>query len=109
MITAKEAKELYDKSGQDVEDYLKNNVEDKIINAANNGKRYVFIQINCIENWKQLSSVITPLHNAVCARLKELGYNTNIQTNGESYVPKGLADDDGNGPKHTNYGIMITW
>ena len=109
MISAKEAKELYDKSGHEVEDYLKYNLEKRIIDAANSGKRYIFIQINCIENWKQLHHVTTPLHNAVCTRLKELGYIATITKYGDSYVPKGLADDDGNGPLYTNYGFKISW
>lgn len=109
MISAKEAKILYDKSGQLVENYLKHYVEQEIINSANSGRRTVTIFLDTIENYKPLSLVITPLNYAVCERLKELGYNADITKFGDSYVPKGLADDNGDGPVYTNYGIVITW
>ena len=109
MISAKEAKILYEKSGQLVEDYLKHNVEQEIIKASNNGERTVTILLDSIENSKTLSQAITPLHNSICERLKELGYNVNVTKYGNSYVPKGLANDLGYGPLYTNYGIIITW
>lgn len=28
---------------------------------------------------------------------------------GDEYVPRGLADDGGNGPKHRNVGLIIGW
>lgn len=36
-------------------------------------------------------------------------YNGTWESESESYVPRGLADDDGDGPSYTNYGIRITW
>ena len=43
-------------------------------------------------------------------KLKALGYVVTWQgAYGESYVPRGLADDDGNGPKHINYGMTVGW
>ena len=39
MINAKEAKVLFDKSGQEVANYLKNKVEPVVIKAATDGKR----------------------------------------------------------------------
>lgn len=48
MINAKEAKALYDASGQEVIDYL-NQIEPKIIEAAKSGKKSVFIFVGGIE------------------------------------------------------------
>lgn len=109
MITAKEAKELYDKSGQEVAEYLKHTVEKEVVKAAEGGKRTTTIHLGCLEPFRYLEQEITPLHKAVEWKLKELGYRTQIAVYGERYVPRGLADDDGNGPKHQNYGIHIVW
>jgi hypothetical protein len=109
MITAKEAKELYDQSGQEVADYLKYSVEEKVRKAAEGGKRDTIIHLGTQGPYDYLESVTTPLQRAVVEKLKELGYHTEIKLYGDWYVPRGLADDDGNGPKHINYGIHIGW
>ena len=109
MITAKEAKELYDKSGQEVADYLKYTVEKEVTNAASGGKRYTIIHLKSLGPFRHLDQVITPLQKAVVARLKELGYSSEIILYGDHYVPAGLADDNGKGPSHQNYGIHIGW
>ena len=109
MITAKEAKELYDQSGQEVADYLKHNVEQKIKDAASGGKRQVFIDMGSVRQFRSLQETITPLQQAVADKLKTLGYRADFKLDGESYVPRGLADDNGNGPTIQNYGIHIAW
>jgi len=109
MITAKEAKELYDKSGAEVDVYLKNRVEKEVVKAAEGGKRITVIHLGSKGMFDHLDQIITPLQKAVVDKLKELGYRAEIKLYGESYVPRGLADDDGNGPSHQNYGIQIIW
>lgn len=109
MITAKEAKELYDQSGQEVADYLKHSIEQRVKSAAEGGKRQVFIDMGSVRQFEYLRSTITPLQQAVADKLKELGYRVEIKLDGESYVPRGLADDNGNGPTIQNYGIVIGW
>jgi hypothetical protein len=109
MITAKEAKELYDQSGQEVEDFLKHNVEQRVKKAAEGGKRQVFIDMGSVKQFEYLQHTITPLQQAVADKLKTLGYRAEIKLDGDYYVPRGLADDDGNGPAIQNYGIVISW
>jgi hypothetical protein len=109
MITAKEAKELYDQSGQEVADYLKYTVENEVVKAAEGGKRNTIIHLGSKELFDHLDQLITPLQKAVVDKLKELGYRAEIKLYGDHYVPRGLADDDGKGPKHQNYGIHIGW
>jgi hypothetical protein len=109
MITAKEAKELYDKSGQEVADYLKHTVEKEVVKAAEGGKRNTIIHLGSKGPYEYLDSMVTPLQKTVVWKLKELGYHADIKLYGDSYVPRGLADDDGNGPSHQNYGIHIGW
>jgi hypothetical protein len=109
MLTAKEAKQLYDKSGAEVDQFLKHNVEKEVVKAANGGKRQVFIDMGSVKQFEYLHHTITPLQQAVADKLKELGYRVEIKLDGESYVPRGLADDNGNGPTIQNYGIQIGW
>jgi hypothetical protein len=109
MITAKEAKELYDQSGQEVEDFLKFNVEKEVVKSAEGGKRQVFIHLGSVKQFEYLDRTITPLQQAVADKLKTLGYRADIKLDGDKYVPRGLADDNGNGPTIQNYGIQISW
>jgi hypothetical protein len=109
MITAKEAKELYDQSGAEVNDYLKNTVERIVRKAAEGGKRQVFIDMGSVKQFEYLHHTITPLQQAVADKLKTLGYLTEFRLDGDDYVPRGLADDNGNGPTIQNYGIQISW
>ena len=109
MINAKEAKALYDKSGQEVADYLKHTVEPAVKKAATAGKRKVYIQLGATQFSSEMSEEITHVHRGVVEKLKELDYVVSIAQDGESYVPRGLADDDGDGPSYTNYGFHISW
>ena len=109
MITAKEAKELYDQSGTEVDRYLKYTVEPEVMKAAKAGKREVIIDLGAADPYVSIFSLITPLQSAVVTKLLELGYHAIVESYGDPYVPCGLADDDGNGPKHRNFGIKIRW
>lgn len=110
MLTATEAKKLYDESGQEVKDFLDHKVEKQVINAAEGGQRHVFIDIGSLGPFDHLDQRITPLNKAILIKLKELGYRASIEKDGAPYVPCGLADDfDNSGPMHTNYGFRICW
>ena len=51
-----------------------------------------------------------PLQTGIIEKPRALGYTVQwLESEGESYVPRGLADDAGDGPSYTNYGIRITW
>ena len=109
MINAKEAKALYDKSGHEVANYIKVKVEPVVIKAATDGKRKVFIQLGATQFSSEMRADITSVHRGVALTLKELGYVVSIEQDGASYVPRGMADDDGDGPSYTNYGFHIGW
>ena len=109
MLTATEAKKLYDESGAEVQNYLDTVVEPLVTDTAKKGQRSCHINIDTIETFENLSTKITPLQYGVLKKLEELGYRCSISLKGLPYVPRGLADDDGNGPKHTNYGFNIHW
>lgn len=109
MLTAKEAKQLYDDSGAEVENLLTYKIEPEVKKSAMSGKRKVEILISTVGPYEYVDQKITPLQKAAIAKLKQLGYTAMIEIYGEAYVPRGLATDDGNGPKHTNYGFIIGW
>jgi len=107
MIDAKQAKQLYDESGVEVQTFLTHTVEKKVKDAAESGKRFVFICLGAEPVYHNVQP--DNIQKAAMEELKKLGYKVVFQRDGESYVPRGLADDDGNGPSHTNYGIQISW
>lgn len=107
MITAKEAKELYDQSGAEVQAFLKNKVEPEVIKAAKSGKRSVIIHLGAEPTYVNVQP--EPLHVQAMVALRKLGFMPSFCMYGEKYVPRGLADDDGNGPSHRNYGLQVGW
>jgi putative transposon-encoded protein len=109
MISAKEAKELYDQSCTEVEAFLKQTVEPKVTEAAKRGHRHVFIHLDASASFEILDKMVTPVQNSAMVKLKELGYQAQVTFDGEKYVPRGLANDDGSGPLYQNYGIQIGW
>lgn len=109
MITAKEAKELYDQSGAEIEEFFKYKVEPEVAKEAKGGKRRAFIHLGSMDQFRNIGQTITPLQQAVVDKLRALGYRAQISLDGDKYVPRGLADDGGIGPLHQNYGIQINW
>ena len=109
MITAQEAKQLFDQSGAEVDEFLKLSVEQKVIDAAKGGKRFVFVFLDTVGPWRQIEQELTPLHRAVVDKLLALGYRARVALDGDKYVPRGLADSNGDGPQHQNFGIQIGW
>lgn len=107
MISAQEAKALYDASGAEADAFLKHSVEPKVKNAAGGGKRSVEVLIGAADAFDRC--VPSPVMMQVMNKLSELGYVVSYERYGDEYVPRAFADDDGNGPKHRNYGLIIRW
>lgn len=107
MISAKEALDLYNNSLRTLSQYLETNFHSKIRQAAMDGKReYILFLDSCSEfNAPKLDE----LQLKVIAELQKLGFNASYISYGDSYVPRGLMDDSGNGPEYRNYGIKVTW
>jgi hypothetical protein len=106
MLSAKEALELYNNSLYTLQKYLDENFHSGIRQAAMDGKRRDFHNMGAEEhNLPEL----TPLEKKVLEELGKLGYTHHYMFYGDSYVPRGLADDDGNGTSYKNYGIVVKW
>lgn len=106
MINAKEAKRLYDQSGAEADKVLET-IEPKVIAAAQAGKQSIYFYIDSSEVGDRV--ILTPTYTQVVEKLHQLGYQAGACRYGDAYIPAGLADDDGNGPKHQNYGLYISW
>lgn len=107
MITATEALAIYEKTGADVKKFLKKEIEPKIKYAASQGKRSVFVFLTSYESYAQPS--LENYHKKAVEELASLGYTVSLGRDGDPYVPRGLADDNGEGPSHINYGLHIGW
>lgn len=111
MITANEAVQLYDASGAEAEAYLATNFDKQVRICVEGGKRTYFHFIGSDEvRFFDERKHISPLLSQVMDRLKGHGFNVKfVLDKSHQYVPRGLSDDDGNGPVHANYGIQISW
>lgn len=104
IINAKEAREIAANSDAWLEAELKK-IEPDIKKAAELNKSPCQIHIGSIGPWDEIK--LTNAQIRIIEALKKLGYHAKIEKYGAPYVPRGLSDDDGNGPSHTNYGYFI--
>ena len=109
MITAEQAKNLYDESGVEANSYLNKTIAPEIEKAAKAGKRSVFVHVGSVPLYGFIKTPKEQLHTSTMMKLDELGYKAIWVTDGASYVPPGLADDYGEGPEYINVGIHISW
>ena len=107
MINAREARTITEASGVEVEKYLSTVVEPAIKKAAALGARSAFVYVMSIPTYQRSEPDYKV--SGVIKTLLELGYRATWARYGEAYVPRGLADDDGNGVEHVNQGISIQW
>lgn len=80
----------------------------QIKDSAMEEKMELFVYVDDVEHNMQ----IPPLSDEtkfVKNALEKLDYEVSIDTKGESYVPRGLSDDYGEGPKYEKYGMYISW
>ena len=107
MICAQEAFYLYEQTGAVLKKFLEQEVEPKIKDAASRGQRKIFVDLGSCETWSNLA--IDFVHKAAIKELSSLGYTVSFGKNGHPFVPRGLADDHGEGPTYINYGLHIAW
>lgn len=107
MISAQDARTITEASGVEVEKYLNSVVEPAIKKAAALGARSVFVHVMSIPTYQ--GSEPDYKASGAIKTLLEFGYRATWARDGEAYVPRGLADDDGNGVEHVNQGISIQW
>jgi hypothetical protein len=109
MISAKEAKELCEKSEVALDKFLNSTIKNAIIEAANKGNLTTNIYIGSCPSHNSIDKEITCFYGLVIEKLIKLGYTASIDYYGGKYVPKGLQDNYGDGPEYRNYGFIISW
>lgn len=110
MISAAEAKKIWEESESELTRFLVEQAEPVILKAAQAGKCSVIIHLNAKESNMNRRIQETAVETRYVERLKELGYTAAIVAYGDPYVPAGLRDEyDGSGPEYMNYGIEVRW
>jgi len=111
IITAKQAAALSEEINA-IDSNTMVNVGSEIREAAKAGRRAV---VCCVDKtWSTEPTMqfnITPnvIQAKIMNKLTDLGYTVKLARHGAEYVPRGLQDDDGRGPKHINWHIHIYW
>ncbi len=111
MITAAQARELTARSEANVERLLAL-MEPQIVKAADAGKDFVAVFVDGLDSSVPLYGARfqpTPVQTSVINRLQALGFKAHMAAVGSSYVPRGMQDDDGNGPEYINYTVIVNW
>jgi len=107
MISAKEAKALVESSEERVLQVMKM-LGGQIEYRAMRGQQeylYSFGDKEVLGGLPEMNNEVKAVVNKLIAE----GYKVNYCFHGERYVPRGLSDDDGNGPEHSQYGVLIKW
>lgn len=116
MITAKEALELTRVSETHIAKCM-NVLDQNIREAAKDGIRVFRTSNTTAFGGESLGGSlgpcekisVTPFQQRVIDALQKNGFSARMEIYGERYVPRGLADDDGNGPIYQNYALTIRW
>jgi hypothetical protein len=116
MITASQARERSNMSKKSVEKFI-DWLGEKIAKAADD-ELFVYeyhggspcdpVKSTSIESFREFE--IPPFWDRAITKLRAqpLNYMVDIKP-GAPYVPRGLANDDGEGPEYVNYSMIIRW
>ena len=107
IITAQEARDIAANSDAWLETELRK-LEPDIKKAAELNRSPCRIHVGAVGAvplWQNIQPTNPQVR--VIEALKKLGYAVRFERYGEQYVPRGLADDVGDGSKHTNFGYII--
>lgn len=107
MISAKEASEITANSTAAVDRYIQEKIEPVVLSAAEKGLNSCKVTIGTVYTYEEIDC--TAVETRVLGILKELGYRATVETYGDPYVPRGLQNDMGVGPRVRNYGFLISW
>lgn len=110
FVNAAEAAEIAEMAFV-VPEYLKQRVHDKIMKAAQEGKRSVLLTgitelFNGVYEFEKF--VITKDQESVLRLLRENLFEAEFVADGDSYMPRGVQDD-GTGRSYRNYYIDVKW
>jgi hypothetical protein len=110
MLTAFEARKITEES-----DIKVDNILDQLDSLIRARARACKDTLSCYlpDTWyaSTLREGIHPndFQRKIMNKLADHGFKVKLARDGDPYVPKGLADNEGNGPIHYNWCIVIGW
>lgn len=117
IITAEQAAELALMSDETVNQYLQR-IGKAIEAAARAGRRGLVLSSIIEFAGDERVSFSKPAHGVnrhadfqrlLISALEKFNYTAELKACGEQFVPRGLQDDDGNGPFYQHYTIVVSW
>jgi hypothetical protein len=111
MITAAQARENVKMSNATLQKYFEK-IDRMIEKASCEGKTYVALYgldelSGSILSYAKIE--VTRLQQRIIDELKSIGYSASVVFDGDAYVPRGLQNDDGEGPEYLNVVIHVSW
>lgn len=115
-VSAKQARSLVEESDQYVDKFIRS-IDSLILTAAKDGKNSIRVdELHGVEFYccKPTASFATthkssPLLISIVKHYKKQGFSASVEAFGGAYVPKGLANDMGEGEPYQSTSLCITW
>lgn len=108
FYTAEMARKATDAPAVEAKNTVIRNIEPAIKKQAQKGIGWEFFHIGCKTDSQALPE-LSAVNQEIKNLLEKNGYQVRKTINGNYYVPRGLQDDNGDGPEHVNYGLLIEW
>lgn len=115
-VSAKQARVLVEESEQYLDKFIKS-IDNLILTASKGGKNSIRVdELHGVEFYccKPTTSFATthkssPLLILIVQHYKKQGFSASVEAFGSAYVPKGLANDMGEGEPYQSTSLCITW
>ena len=115
-VSAKQARSLVEESDQYVDKFIRS-IDNLILTASKDGKNSIRVdELHGVEFYccKPTTSFATthkssPLLILIVQHYKKQGFSASVEVFGDTYVPKGLANDMGEGEPYQSTSLCITW
>lgn len=112
MITAQQARTLYENS-QDRVDEFAELISKEITRLAPSKREYSCYLGDPKVLWEAQpvgdSVEPTVMQELILQKFSSLGFGCVLKKDGDPYVPRGLAQDDGDGPSYINVCMVFRW
>lgn len=109
FISARDAHARANQSEVAAQKWLKL-IEPLIIKAADANEFSIMHHLDTIDvSFGARLPDLEPKIKGAVSMLREMGYNVTYAVYGDRFVPRGLQDDDGNGPMYQSIGLKISW
>lgn len=115
-VSAKQARSLVEESEQYVDKFIRS-IDSLILAASKDGKNSIRVdELHGVEFYccKPTTSFATthkssPLLASIVKHYKKQGFVASVEVVGDAYVPRGLANELGEGEPYQTTSLNITW